>query len=81
MAGNTDHCIDILRQLVMCTSDVSVITANWVRDFPGPYPDFSVMHKCRNFEKVLHWSETHQGPEFSEEMKPPLDAVVMDTPP
>lgn len=50
-----DHCIEILRQKLMCIADAGVITYEWVHGFSDPYPDFNTLHKCRNFEKILTW--------------------------
>jgi len=54
-----DHCIEILRQNLMCTADVGLVTYEWVEGFSEPYPDFSTWHKCRNFDKVLDWNYAH----------------------
>lgn len=43
-----DHCIDIIRQNIMCVGDTSVITHNWVQGYQFPYPDFS---------KYLSWHQ------------------------
>jgi len=54
-----EHCIDNLRQVLMCSADVGIITYEWVRGFSIPYPNFNTKHKCRNFEKVIDWGMTH----------------------
>ncbi|KDR68280.1 hypothetical protein GALMADRAFT_78890, partial [Galerina marginata CBS 339.88] len=51
-----DHCVEILRQSLMCSADVGMITFEWVRGFNSPYPDFNTRHQCRNFEKILSWA-------------------------
>ena len=57
------HCLDILRQQLMCTVDVGVLgQVWWDRDEPTAYPDFNTEHKCRNFEDVRRWAEVHQAP-------------------
>lgn len=55
-----DHCIEMLRQNIMCRSDVTMVTYDWVEGFDDPYPSFSVPHQCRNFEKILDWVEDHR---------------------
>ncbi|PLB44957.1 hypothetical protein P170DRAFT_450016 [Aspergillus steynii IBT 23096] len=55
-----DHCIDILRQNIMCNGDTSVITHNWVQGYEFPYPNFNTKHKCRRFEKIVEWEKDHQ---------------------
>ena len=41
----------------MCTSDVGIYNYNWVRNIPNPMPDFNSLHMCRNFDRILKWSE------------------------
>jgi len=41
---HTDHCIDILRQVLMCNGDMGLVMFHWVSGIgPAPYPDFSTM--------------------------------------
>jgi hypothetical protein len=56
----TDHCIDIIRQALMCNADVGIFTYVWVDGYPKPFPDFNVQHKCRSFDVVLDWAKTNQ---------------------
>ncbi|KAG2365829.1 hypothetical protein BDR07DRAFT_1397833 [Suillus spraguei] len=58
--NHTDHCIEMLRQFTMCSSDVSMLTYDWVEGRRGPFADFNVHHECRNFEKVLNWADEHR---------------------
>lgn len=51
-----DHCIEILRVHLMCTSDVTPFLA--IRDETAPIgerADFKFMHKCRNLSKLKDW--------------------------
>lgn len=54
-----NHCIDILRQQLMCTADAGLITYQWVKGYERPYPDFSTWHKCRAIDKLWEWNEEH----------------------
>ncbi|KAH7904333.1 hypothetical protein BJ138DRAFT_1166726 [Hygrophoropsis aurantiaca] len=54
-----DHCVEMLRQNVMCSADVTMITWDWVKDHTSPYPNFNNRHQCRNFEKILDWTTEH----------------------
>jgi len=38
---HTDHCLDMLRELLMCRADTTLITYHWRKGFSGPVPDFS----------------------------------------
>ncbi|KAG1891070.1 hypothetical protein F4604DRAFT_1704100 [Suillus subluteus] len=50
-----DHCVEILRQIIMCRSDVTIVTYDWVEGLDDPYPNFNVPHQCRDLEKILDW--------------------------
>ncbi|KAF9806897.1 hypothetical protein IEO21_08481 [Rhodonia placenta] len=52
-----DHCIEMLRQNILCTADVGVITYDWVQGYSRPYPDFNTLHTCRNADRILEWNE------------------------
>ncbi|KXS96993.1 hypothetical protein AC578_1888 [Pseudocercospora eumusae] len=56
------HCVDALRQLVMCWSDTDVLPL--LRPtLPTDKPritDFSRVKRCRNFESLRIWSEKRQ---------------------
>ncbi|KZT69728.1 hypothetical protein DAEQUDRAFT_726394 [Daedalea quercina L-15889] len=54
-----DHCIELLRQSLMCTADVGLITFDWVAEHRNPWPNFSTQHRCRNFDKLVEWNEAH----------------------
>ena len=58
------HCLDIIRQQLMCTVDVGVLGQVWVHpDHPEPFVDFNTEHKYRNFEEIREWAERNQLPE------------------
>ncbi|KAL9597416.1 MAG: hypothetical protein Q9219_005169 [cf. Caloplaca sp. 3 TL-2023] len=81
------HCVEMLRQLVMCHADVGVITHRFVKDYPRPYPDFNTGHQCRNFDSVLRWAKEKQwtaekgGPPGDWKYVPGDGDVVLDEPP
>ncbi|KAG1895122.1 uncharacterized protein F5891DRAFT_1281289 [Suillus fuscotomentosus] len=56
-----DHCIEILRQNIMCRGDVTILTYDWVEGVEDPFPNFNTPHRCRNFEfeKVVNWVDEH----------------------
>ena len=49
---HVDHCIDMIRQVLMCHSDVTIVTHSWVDAYETPFPDFNTWHKCRDFQKI-----------------------------
>jgi len=56
----SDHCIEMLRQNLMCRGDVTMLTYDWVKGMDGPLPNFNTPHQCRNFEKILNWVDEHR---------------------
>ncbi|KAG1856641.1 hypothetical protein DFJ58DRAFT_784249 [Suillus subalutaceus] len=54
-----DHCIEMIRQNIMCNADVTMITWDWVQEHKIPYPNFNTRHQCRNYEKILDWAVKH----------------------
>ncbi|KAI3401067.1 hypothetical protein diail_778 [Diaporthe ilicicola] len=60
---HVDHCIDMLRQVLMCQADVGIVPFYWVKG-QGPSEDFSTTHKCRNFDKIVQWAEDHAEPGY-----------------
>ncbi|KAH6712421.1 hypothetical protein BKA61DRAFT_485707, partial [Leptodontidium sp. MPI-SDFR-AT-0119] len=54
---HVNHCIEMLRQVVMCKVDTALMTYEWLPDFPGPWPNFGIQHECVNWEKIDNWSK------------------------
>lgn len=53
----TDHCLEMLRMNIMCQVDIGVITFHELPNKPGdPWPDFSTLHVCRDFDAVRKWA-------------------------
>jgi hypothetical protein len=53
------HCMDILRQQLMCTVDTSVF-GQWFVEDVGAFVDFNTVHRCKNFEDIKDWVVSHQ---------------------
>jgi len=54
--GHLMHCVELLRNAVMCAGDVSVITYNWKKDQDFPEANFgSVTHACQKWDKIDEW--------------------------
>ncbi|KAI8946933.1 hypothetical protein F4801DRAFT_31548 [Xylaria longipes] len=50
-----DHCIEMLRQLIVCSADLHIIGYHWVEHVDYPWPDFSINRQCRNWDHVMDW--------------------------
>ncbi|KAF6234052.1 hypothetical protein HO173_007882 [Letharia columbiana] len=61
-----DHCIDNLRQNLMCKADVSLLTFDWVSNDRAPKPNFDIQHECKNWESIDAWAEDHAFNIFDE---------------
>lgn len=47
------HCVDYLRQVLMCHGDLTPITLHYAENrIPHVMPDFKIKHTCRNFEAI-----------------------------
>ncbi|KAK8057510.1 hypothetical protein PG996_011447 [Apiospora saccharicola] len=54
---HNDHCLEILRQSVMCHADVSMITMTWEPTSVFPAADFQNVHECTNWDKLYEWQK------------------------
>jgi len=57
--GHLNHCIDALRQFVMCQSDVNVFPFRFPFNDGDPWPDYETQHVCRNFDGIKRWAVDH----------------------
>ncbi|KAH7251382.1 hypothetical protein BKA59DRAFT_395458 [Fusarium tricinctum] len=56
LRGHLDHCIEILRNSLMCQSDTGVFAFKYYDGYEGHWPDFSTQHTCRNFSAIRDWA-------------------------
>jgi hypothetical protein len=80
MEHHFEHCVDVLRQQLMCTADPGMVTFRWVEGISGPYPEFKTKHVCRDYEALLGWGEGRKAePKFMEEYGWPVpgDAIKL----
>jgi hypothetical protein len=64
--GHLDHCIDALRQFVMCQGDVNVFAFRFPFNDGDPWPDYTTPRVCRNYASIRQWTVDHtvaQGPD------------------
>ncbi|KAI9806559.1 MAG: hypothetical protein M1833_003746 [Piccolia ochrophora] len=78
---HVDHCIEMLRQKLMCDADVGVISYDWVSIRDQPWPNFNTWHKCRDFEAVFEWGVEHQAKFSGGEIVKPEGVVGLESPP
>lgn len=58
-----DHCLDQVRQALMCSADVSVVHYAWSDIVQGVRPRVDNQHTCRNYSKLLDWASERTIPE------------------
>lgn len=51
-----DHCIDALRQHLMCNVDVSPINWRWVEKDHKAYEIAQIAHSCKNWDAIRDWA-------------------------
>lgn len=51
-----DHCIDSLRQSLMCSADISAIVWQWNDTRRENLFQGGIAHKCRNFGMIQDWA-------------------------
>ncbi|CAN8099970.1 unnamed protein product [Discula destructiva] len=60
-----DHCVDSLRQALMCHADVAPVSFHVNVPFNrGIFPRLATTHTCRNFAKIQDWARANQAPDF-----------------
>ncbi|KAI2619634.1 hypothetical protein GGR54DRAFT_647786 [Hypoxylon sp. NC1633] len=73
-----EHCVDYIRQSLMCQFDTGIIPYNWVLDHQNPTPNANTHHTCVNWEALQDWLgkravEVPEGFVWSQ----PEDAIAM----
>ncbi|KAJ9606918.1 hypothetical protein H2200_008929 [Cladophialophora chaetospira] len=70
MFRHWEHCVDSLRQTLMCHADVSPIPFHINRPMDsGIFPRLATTHTCRNFTKVQEWAREHSAGDFKYELE------------
>jgi hypothetical protein len=76
-----DHCIDSIRQSLMCSADITPLPYVWWRKFGQLMPTSAVTHTCRDFEAIRDWAKEHRAGKVEKEVHvhdPLGDEVVYD---
>lgn len=60
---NLEHCIDSLRQSIMCYGDLTPIPESYTDFRPSGHltPVFQVHHMCRDFGNIQKWAKTRDS--------------------
>ncbi|OAQ64300.2 hypothetical protein VFPPC_05587 [Pochonia chlamydosporia 170] len=50
-----DHCINYLRQILICNADTGLVFTYWMDNHDEPKPDFNSLRVCRDFTQARDW--------------------------
>ena len=50
-----EHCVDYIRQSLMCNFDTGLVTYDWVLKHHNPTPNSNARHKCVDWDKLQAW--------------------------
>ena len=71
MHPGTDHCLDYLRQTMMCHGDTGLIS---FRIDAGDYqPVFNITRVCRKYDPLRDWAGQHRLGDFTPDGRLPLE--------
>jgi hypothetical protein len=65
--SHMSHCVDAIRNRLMCQPSVELMTYNWVEGQRKPFPDFTTTGQCWDFEQLQKWQEKHKVSSMSQE--------------
>jgi len=57
--GHLEHCLEALRESVMCHSDLSIVSMRWGHKQALPLANWTNPHVCKNWDAVQDWAEEH----------------------
>lgn len=58
-----DHCIEILRQSLMCRADLNVYIYHWASSFDAPVANLNSRHRCVDWGALNDWVAKHVNKE------------------
>lgn len=56
--GHIDHCIEIIRQQLMCSAEMVPVLTEEIEGHEFPRSDFSTWQVCRNFDDLYTWTKS-----------------------
>ena len=75
-----DHCVEVLRQRLMCNPALNVYSYHWTKDQEFPYANLFTRHRCVDWGAFYNWSQRNMvtlppmsKPENAEVLKLHLD--------
>lgn len=53
---HVDHCINAIRQSLMCNADLTPVVWHWSERDNSSYVDFNAVHTCKSWDAVHEWA-------------------------
>ncbi|KAI0079448.1 hypothetical protein K474DRAFT_1639618 [Panus rudis PR-1116 ss-1] len=57
---HVSHCVDSIRQSLMCASDISLIVWQWSEEKHQAVVKMNTVHSCRNYDRIVDWAKDHR---------------------
>ncbi|KZT37528.1 hypothetical protein SISSUDRAFT_1106600 [Sistotremastrum suecicum HHB10207 ss-3] len=57
---HVDHCVNILRENIVCNADTTPNVFQWNEDKQMMFPHFDSVHMCRDWDAVKEWTHERQ---------------------
>ncbi|ODA76941.1 hypothetical protein RJ55_07457 [Drechmeria coniospora] len=52
-----DHCVEVLRQRLMCNPDLNVYSYHWTQKNNVPFGNLYTSHQCVDWDRFYAWAE------------------------
>ena len=59
-----EHCVDALRQSLMCSADITPLPWTWVEAEGEAREVAEVVHTCRNWDSIHKWGRENAAKHF-----------------
>ncbi|KDR66681.1 hypothetical protein GALMADRAFT_80543, partial [Galerina marginata CBS 339.88] len=76
MPWHIGHCLDSIRQSLICSADVSVLVWQWNEELQKNIRRHDVPHTCRKFNKIQAWAKERELRQFDDTVYVKDDLVV-----
>ncbi|TGO30050.1 hypothetical protein BPAE_0008g00420 [Botrytis paeoniae] len=75
--AHREHCIEQIRQSLMCSGDLSILTYNWVKGERMPKPNFKTVHTCQNWDHVVGWARENSVEHLMQYIRRPKEGLEL----
>jgi UDP-N-acetyl-D-mannosaminuronic acid transferase (WecB/TagA/CpsF family) len=55
-----NHCVDLIRQALMCNADISPIKWEMNAKLGIPLPSAKTVHTCKKWDSLMDWAADHK---------------------